>query len=194
MNARRNRIQLWRGRGRGRDGTGLGSQSHRSEMEGRLSTSTPITTSSGSSGIGSISSLQSSGIQSGKSSRGSPYRKESDQDTDPTGTAAPTEAGGDRSVPESEPYERNPDLPAPIPEPAFLVPYSRLWSFATPLDFGLVLVGTLAAAANGAALPFILYLLGRLVDALGSNQQDLEQAYREICQVKDFHSADCFVV
>ncbi|KAG6551908.1 hypothetical protein Mapa_006525 [Marchantia paleacea] len=152
-------------------------------MEGRLSTSTPITTSSGSSGIDSISSLQSSGIQSGKSSRGSPYRKESDQDTDPTGTAAPTEAGGDRSVPESEPYEKNPDLPPPIPEPAFLVPYRRLWSFATPLDFGLVLVGTLAAAANGAALPFVLYMLGRLVDSLGSNQQDLEQAYREICQI-----------
>ncbi|KAL2642330.1 hypothetical protein R1flu_009917 [Riccia fluitans] len=155
--------------------------------EGLLSLSTPsMITSSSSSGL---VSFVSSGIQSLKSSRGSPLGRVSDFDTDPTGTAAPTETGGDRSVPLSEPlYDKLPELFFPQqldnpPEPVVLAPYARLWSFATPFDFLLVVIGTLAAAAHGASLPFVFYLLGRLVDSFGSNQQNLEQAYREICQI-----------
>ncbi|KAL3695725.1 hypothetical protein R1sor_009801 [Riccia sorocarpa] len=164
--------------------------------EEMLTVSTPpmVTSSSSSSGLASLNSLVTSGIQSLKSSRGSPFRRVSDFDSDRTGTAAPTETGGDRSMPESEPrsydnrppeiffFPRQPLLHVPV-EPVLLAPYGRLWSFAMPFDVVLVVTGTLAAAAHGATLPFVVYLLGRLVDSLGSNQQNLDRAYREICQI-----------
>jgi hypothetical protein len=47
------------------------------------------------------------------------------------------------------------------------VPFHRLFAFADGADAALMALGSLGAAANGAALPLMTVLFGRLVDAFG---------------------------
>ncbi|KAG8084417.1 hypothetical protein GUJ93_ZPchr0010g10510 [Zizania palustris] len=47
------------------------------------------------------------------------------------------------------------------------VPFHRLFAFADGKDVVLMLLGTLGAVANGAALPFMTVLFGGLIDAFG---------------------------
>ncbi|KAL5226635.1 hypothetical protein ABZP36_014900 [Zizania latifolia] len=47
------------------------------------------------------------------------------------------------------------------------VPFHKLFSFADKTDAALMLLGTLGAVANGAALPFMTVLFGNLIDAFG---------------------------
>lgn len=64
-----------------------------------------------------------------------------------------------------------------------MVPYRKLFSFATPLDYALMAVGALAAVADGAILPITVSLLGRVVHALGTHQSKGDLAYQKITQV-----------
>ncbi len=44
------------------------------------------------------------------------------------------------------------------------------FSFATPIDYCLMLIGVLAAVAQGAALPFAMLLLGDVINTFINNQ------------------------
>lgn len=59
-------------------------------------------------------------------------------------------------------------LPASPPPPPPSVPYYRLFSHADALDYALMLLGSLAAAAHGISMPVFLVYLGKLIDSLGS--------------------------
>uniref|UniRef100_A0A0E0JHC1 ABC transporter B family member 21 n=1 Tax=Oryza punctata TaxID=4537 RepID=A0A0E0JHC1_ORYPU len=47
------------------------------------------------------------------------------------------------------------------------VPFHKLFAFADKTDAALMVLGTLGAVANGAALPFMTVLFGNLIDAFG---------------------------
>ncbi|KAF0916968.1 hypothetical protein E2562_015135 [Oryza meyeriana var. granulata] len=47
------------------------------------------------------------------------------------------------------------------------VPFHKLFAFADKTDAALMLLGTLGAVANGAAMPFMTVLFGNLIDAFG---------------------------
>lgn len=52
------------------------------------------------------------------------------------------------------------------------VPFFRLFAHADALDWTIMIVGSVAAAIHGAALPLYLYVLGRIIDLFGSYQRD----------------------
>ncbi|KAI5056801.1 hypothetical protein GOP47_0028619 [Adiantum capillus-veneris] len=49
------------------------------------------------------------------------------------------------------------------------VPFLKLFSFASPLDVVLMLIGSVGGAVNGVSMPLIALLLGQLIDAFGKN-------------------------
>lgn len=53
------------------------------------------------------------------------------------------------------------------------VPFFRLFAYADALDWTLMILGSIAAAIHGAALPLYLYVLGRIIDLFGSYQKDI---------------------
>lgn len=53
------------------------------------------------------------------------------------------------------------------------VPFFRLFAYADALDWTLMILGSVAAAIHGAALPLYLYVLGRIINLFGSYQEDL---------------------
>lgn len=48
-----------------------------------------------------------------------------------------------------------------------LVSFHKLFSFADSTDYALMLVGTVAAVANGLSLPLMTLIFGALVDSFG---------------------------
>lgn len=51
------------------------------------------------------------------------------------------------------------------------VPFYKLFSFADRLDVTLMIIGTIAAMANGFANPLMTLLLGKVINAFGSSNQ-----------------------
>ncbi|KAI5056796.1 hypothetical protein GOP47_0028614 [Adiantum capillus-veneris] len=49
------------------------------------------------------------------------------------------------------------------------VPFLKLFSFASPLDVVLMLIGSVGGAVNGVSMPLIALLFGQLIDAFGKN-------------------------
>ncbi|KAG9457822.1 hypothetical protein H6P81_002330 [Aristolochia fimbriata] len=62
------------------------------------------------------------------------------------------------------------------------VPLYKLFSFADSRDVGLMIVGTLAAIANGAAMPVMTVLFGQLVDSFGETV-DRRKVVHEVSKV-----------
>ncbi|OVA13521.1 ABC transporter [Macleaya cordata] len=50
------------------------------------------------------------------------------------------------------------------------VPFYKLFAFADSKDVTLMVIGTIAAAANGAAMPLMTLLMGELIDSFGQTQ------------------------
>lgn len=67
-------------------------------------------------------------------------------------------------------------------EPVNQVPFYKLFSFADPVDFLLMLVGTIAAVGNGISLPLMTIIFGDVVNSFGqkSNIQDLTSAVSKV--------------
>lgn len=65
------------------------------------------------------------------------------------------------------------------PPPA-AVPFMRLFAYADALDMLLMAVGSLAAAAHGAALVVYLHFFGKIIDLLGSEGLANEHLSREL--------------
>ncbi|KAG9459966.1 hypothetical protein H6P81_004474 [Aristolochia fimbriata] len=62
------------------------------------------------------------------------------------------------------------------------IPFYRLFAFADPIDVTLMTVGTVAAVANGAAVPLMTFLLGRMINSFGQTQ-DINQVVQEVAKV-----------
>jgi ATP-binding cassette subfamily B (MDR/TAP) protein 1 len=71
--------------------------------------------------------------------------------------AAAAQAEAEEEIDEAEEME---------PPPA-AVPFSRLFACADRLDWGLMIVGSLAAAAHGTALVVYLHFFGKIIGVLG---------------------------
>lgn len=59
-------------------------------------------------------------------------------------------------------------------EPPPSVPFFRLFVYADPLDWTLMILGSVAAAVHGAALPAYLFILGKIISLFGEYQRDLD--------------------
>ena len=73
----------------------------------------------------------------------------------------------------------------PIPKAAGrpVVAYHRLFAYADPLDYLLMVVGGLAGITHGAALPVFFIFLGKLIDSLGALTLDPSRAPHEVNKV-----------
>ena len=77
-------------------------------------------------------------------------------DASKSGSATPASAAG--ASPATAKAER-PDV----------VPYSRLFLFATPADKAMLAVGVIAAALNGVIFPCFTLVFGKLLNSLGAS-------------------------
>ncbi|GKV10457.1 hypothetical protein SLEP1_g21816 [Rubroshorea leprosula] len=62
------------------------------------------------------------------------------------------------------------------------VPFYKLFSFADPLDYLLMFIGTIGAAANGVCMPLINLSFGNLVNAFGQNA-DIKEVVHDVSKV-----------
>lgn len=49
------------------------------------------------------------------------------------------------------------------------VPYYKLFSFADPLDYLLMVVGSITAVGNGISIPLMTIIFGEVVNSFGQN-------------------------
>lgn len=65
---------------------------------------------------------------------------------------------------------------------AKMVPMHRLFAFADRLDAALMAVGSVAALAEGLAMPFLAFLVGGLVDAFGDpDRANVVHSVSKVC-------------
>ncbi|CAK7327444.1 unnamed protein product [Dovyalis caffra] len=64
-----------------------------------------------------------------------------------------------------------------------VVPYYKLFSFADPIDYLLMFVGTIAAIGNGSCMPTMTIMFGQIVNAFGSTSTNIEEVTHEVSQV-----------
>lgn len=84
--------------------------------------------------------------------------------SDPT-TSSPTL--GDRSREKVQDKKNGSEDGEKKEEQKKSVPFYRLFSFADKADIALMLVGSLGALGNGAAMPLMTILFGQLIDSFG---------------------------
>lgn len=49
------------------------------------------------------------------------------------------------------------------------VPYYKLFSFADPADYALMVIGVITSVGSGLSLPLMTFLYGELADSFGQN-------------------------
>jgi ATP-binding cassette subfamily B (MDR/TAP) protein 1 len=67
---------------------------------------------------------------------------------------------------------------------AQVVPYFKLFSFADPLDYLLMTLGTIGSIGNGMTLPIMTLILGGLINAFGDNQNANQQVIHAVSKVR----------
>jgi hypothetical protein len=65
-----------------------------------------------------------------------------------------------------------------------VVSYFKLFSFADPLDYLLMMLGTIGSIGNGMTLPIMTLILGGLINAFGDNQNDNQQVIHAVSKVR----------
>ena len=68
-------------------------------------------------------------------------------------------------------------------EKGHTVPFLKLFAFADPLDYLLMIVGSIGAIGNGVAMPLMTLLFGALTNAFGNNQTDTTTLVHEVSKV-----------
>lgn len=68
-------------------------------------------------------------------------------------------------------------------EKVHTVPFLKLFAFADPLDYLLMIVGSIGAIGNGLAMPLMTLIFGALTNAFGSNQTDTTTLVHEVSKV-----------
>lgn len=66
-----------------------------------------------------------------------------------------------------------------------MVSFIRLFSFADKYDCALMLLGTIGAAAHGAALPGLIYFFGKLLTGLGGSTDQIiaQKTVNKVCVI-----------
>ena len=65
---------------------------------------------------------------------------------------------------------------------AHKVPYYKLFSFADPVDYVLMVVGTITAVGSGISMPLMTVLLGEIINSFGKTL-DRKQVVHEVSKV-----------
>ncbi|CAM6050786.1 unnamed protein product [Sphagnum compactum] len=66
---------------------------------------------------------------------------------------------------------------------AQVAPYFKLFSYADPLDYLLMMLGTIGSIGNGMTLPIMTLILGGLINAFGDNQNDNQQVIHAVSKM-----------
>ncbi|CAM6028990.1 unnamed protein product [Sphagnum balticum] len=85
--------------------------------------------------------------------------------------------GGGREGGEEEEAHQKKKSKVPV------VPYFKLFSFADPLDYLLMMLGTIGSIGNGMTLPIMTLILGGLINAFGDNQNDNQQVIHAVSKM-----------
>lgn len=90
--------------------------------------------------------------------------------------------GGEVVVEQVETKEEKSEKDAP--KAGGSVSIFKLFAFADGLDYLLILIGTLGAAAHGAALPVFFLFFGKLLDGFGANVNNPKKTADVVSQVR----------
>ncbi|CAK9201386.1 unnamed protein product [Sphagnum troendelagicum] len=92
------------------------------------------------------------------------------------------EGGGGREGGEEEEGDQKKKSKVPA-RGAQVAPYFKLFSFADPLDYLLMILGTIGSIGNGMTLPIMTLILGGLINAFGDNQNDNQQVIHAVSKM-----------
>ena len=85
----------------------------------------------------------------------------------PTRTILSPQTAGSENTHAHDDGRKDDKSPRRVPEPASLLSYWTLYRYCRPLDWFLVIVGTLGAMAGGASMPVFTIILGRVINTFG---------------------------
>jgi ATP-binding cassette subfamily B (MDR/TAP) protein 1 len=91
------------------------------------------------------------------------------------------DSGKNRNLKKKEKEEQSTTTP-PKARPQ-VVAFYKLFSFADPLDYLLMTVGTIGSVANGLTLPIMTLVLGAITNAFGDNQHDSQALIQQVSNV-----------
>ncbi len=97
------------------------------------------------------------------------------------------DSGKNRNLKKKEKEEQSTTTP-PKARPQ-VVAFYKLFSFADPLDYLLMTVGTIGSVANGLTLPIMTLVLGAITNAFGDNQHDSQALIQQVSNVRLLRSA-----
>ncbi|KAL3529878.1 hypothetical protein ACH5RR_009200 [Cinchona calisaya] len=83
---------------------------------------------------------------------------------------------------EASGYEQDPDMARNHKEVANKVPYYKLFCFADPVDYILMVVGTITAIGSGICVPLLAVLFGEIINSFGQTL-DTDQVVHEVSKV-----------
>lgn len=83
--------------------------------------------------------------------------------------------------------QQYPDKAIKHMEVANKVPYYKLFSFADPADYVLMVVGTITAVGSGICVPLLAVLFGEMINSFGETL-DREQVLNEVSKVSSTFS------
>jgi hypothetical protein len=101
----------------------------------------------------------------------------------------PGDSGKNRNLKKKKEEEEEQSTTAPPKARPQVVAFYKLFSFADPLDYLLMTVGTIASVANGLTLPIMTLVLGAITNAFGDNQHDSQALIQQVSNVRLLRSA-----
>jgi ATP-binding cassette subfamily B (MDR/TAP) protein 1 len=102
---------------------------------------------------------------------------------------APGDSGKNRNLKKKKKEEEEQSTTAPPKARPQVVAFYKLFSFADPLDYLLMTVGTIGSVANGLTLPIMTLVLGAITNAFGDNQHDSQALIQQVSNVRLLRSA-----
>lgn len=90
-------------------------------------------------------------------------------------------AAADAKLPSSGPLHQQ--TVSPKNKTKGTVPFYKLFSFAAPLDYALMILGTLAAFAHGASFPVFFIFFSKLINEVASNFFNIPKQSEEVAKV-----------
>jgi hypothetical protein len=90
-------------------------------------------------------------------------------------------AAADAKLPSSGPLHQQ--TVSPKNKTKGTVPFYKLFSFAAPLDYALMIFGTLAAFAHGASFPVFFIFFSKLINEVASNFFNIPKQSEEVAKV-----------
>jgi hypothetical protein len=90
-------------------------------------------------------------------------------------------AAADAKLPSSGPLHQQ--TVSPKKKTKGTVPFYKLFSFAAPLDYALMILGTLAAFVHGTSFPVFFIFFSKLINEVASNFFNIPKQSEEVAKV-----------